>query len=145
MARSSNRFARIKKPLKSDMNVVPYIDVMLVLLVIFMVTAPMITSSVSVDLPTSHQQNSGSPNANLLYVVTIDKNAEFSLEHNKDKQVLTIEEIQDILVAAYDNEPNIQVMIQGDQSLAYGQVMQLMATLQQAGLKQVGLVTQPLK
>lgn len=145
MARSSNRFARIKKPLKSDMNVVPYIDVMLVLLVIFMVTAPMITSSVSVDLPTSHQQNSGSPNVNLLYVVTIDKNGDFSLEHNKDKQALPLEDIQDILVAAYDNEPNIQVMIQGDQSLAYGQVMQLMTTLQQAGLKQVGLVTQPLK
>ena len=51
MSRSTSRFARIKKPLKSEMNVVPYIDVMLVLLVIFMVTAPMITSKVNVDLP----------------------------------------------------------------------------------------------
>ena len=50
----SGRFERIKKPLKSDMNVVPYIDVMLVLLVIFMVTAPMITTGIKVDLPQAH-------------------------------------------------------------------------------------------
>ena len=146
MARSSSRFSRIKKPLKSDMNVVPYIDVMLVLLVIFMVTAPMITSSVNVDLPKSHQQNMGSSNAPDIYTVTIDAQGKFTLEHNfKNKQTLALDEIQNILIQAYQNDSEINVMIAGDQKIAYGKVMQLMSELQQAGLKQVGLVTQPLK
>ncbi len=145
MARSTSRFARIKKPLKSDMNVVPYIDVMLVLLVIFMVTAPMITSSVNVDLPKVHAQDSQSKGNVPIYVVEIDKNAQFSLDHDGKKQQLELNEIQNILLKAHEENPEINVMIQGDQSIAYGQVMQLMSNLQQAGLKQVGLVTQPLK
>lgn len=145
MARSTGRFSRIKKPLKSEMNVVPYIDVMLVLLVIFMVTAPMITSSVTVDLPKSHEQNAASPRPELLYVVTIDKAGQFSLEHDGDQQEQSLEQLQSTLINAYVENPEINVMIQGDQAIAYGQVMQLMSNLQQAGLKQVGLVTQPVK
>ncbi|TXJ09724.1 MAG: protein TolR [Acinetobacter sp.] len=145
MARSS-RFTRIKKPLKSDMNVVPYIDVMLVLLVIFMVTAPMITSSVNVDLPKSQQQNSGSVNTHDIYTVNIDQQGQFSLKRNAEKdQQLQLEDIQNILIQAYQQNPDIHVMIAGDQKIAYGEVMQLMSALQQVGLKQVGLVTQPLK
>ncbi|OEY98157.1 protein TolR [Acinetobacter qingfengensis] len=146
MARQSVRFARIKKPLKSDMNVVPYIDVMLVLLVIFMVTAPMITSTVNVDLPKVHQQDQTGQNAPALYIVSIDKDGKFFLkQQNQQREQLSLAEIEKILIAAHQENPDINVMIEGDQSVAYGQVMQLMSNLQQAGLTQVGLVTQPLK
>lgn len=147
MARQSSRFSRIKKPLKSDMNVVPYIDVMLVLLVIFMVTAPMITSNINVDLPQVHGQDQGSSNATAIYIVAIDKDGNFSLQdsQNKEQKNLALSEIENILISAYQDDPDINVMIAGDQSIAYGQVMQLMSNLQAAGLEQVGLVTQPLK
>ncbi|MCH4246419.1 MAG: protein TolR [Acinetobacter populi] len=146
MARRNSSFTRIKKPLKSDMNVVPYIDVMLVLLVIFMVTAPMITSSVNVDLPKVHSQDQGSDASAAIYVVSIDKEGQFSLQDQENTATnLSLDEIQEKLVAAFAQNPEIKVMIQGDQAVSYGQVMQLMSNLQQAGLKQVGLVTQPLK
>ncbi|OUY08457.1 protein TolR [Acinetobacter populi] len=146
MARRNGSFTRIKKPLKSDMNVVPYIDVMLVLLVIFMVTAPMITSSVNVDLPKVHSQDQGSDASAAIYVVSIDKEGQFSLQDQENTATnLSLDEIQEKLVDAFAQDPEIKVMIQGDQAVSYGQVMQLMSNLQQAGLKQVGLVTQPLK
>ncbi|GAA5015880.1 protein TolR [Acinetobacter puyangensis] len=146
MARRNSSFTRIKKPLKSDMNVVPYIDVMLVLLVIFMVTAPMITSSVNVDLPKVHSQDQGSDASAAIYVVSIDKEGQFSLQDQENTATnLSLDEIQEKLVDAFAQNPEIKVMIQGDQAISYGQVMQLMSNLQQAGLKQVGLVTQPLK
>ena len=79
----SGRFERIKKPLKSDMNVVPYIDVMLVLLVIFMVTAPMITSGIQVDLP----QANGNPieSKSAFARVTLDQDGQYFLEYKEHK------------------------------------------------------------
>jgi biopolymer transport protein TolR len=146
MARPNSRFARTKKPLKSEMNVVPYIDVMLVLLVIFMVTAPMITSTINVDLPKVHNQDQSSPHAPELYIVSIDKTGAFFLKQQNHQPVpMALDEIESRLIAAYQQNPEINVMLEGDQSISYGQVMQLMSNLQHAGLTQVGLVTQPLK
>ena len=84
----SGRFERIKKPLKSDMNVVPYIDVMLVLLVIFMVTAPMITTGVDVDLPQANSTPIESKEN--LAIVTLDKQGRYLLKDNdhKDETIL---------------------------------------------------------
>ncbi len=79
----SGRFERIKKPLKSDMNVVPYIDVMLVLLVIFMVTAPMITSGIQVDLPQANGNPIESKDAPAL--VTLNKDGQYFLEYKEHK------------------------------------------------------------
>lgn len=140
-----SRFQRVKKPLTSDMNVVPYIDVMLVLLVIFMVTAPMMTGSVSVDLPKAKVQDTPSKDASLIYVVEMDKQGQFVLQHQGERQELSLTDIEQQLIQAYQANPSVNVMIQADQAVVYGQVMQLMATLQQAGLKQVGLVTLPLQ
>lgn len=145
MARSSGRFARVKKPLKSEMNVVPYIDVMLVLLVIFMVTAPMITSGISVDLPQAKSQSfdSKEPPA----IVTIDAKGQYYLSYKDqdEKTSLSLTEIQDILVEANRGDVAVNVLVNGDQAASYGQVMQLMSNLQQAGLDQVGLLTKPLE
>lgn len=147
MSRSTSRFARIKKPLKSEMNVVPYIDVMLVLLVIFMVTAPMITSKVNVDLPKVNGQDQvANSSESSVYVVELESSGQLSLEKDgKNKQTMTLSEIESTLTSALEQDENINVMVAGDQSIAYGEVMKLMSDLQQAGLDQVGLVTQPLK
>ncbi|MGE4316136.1 protein TolR [Acinetobacter sp.] len=144
----SGRFERIKKPLKSDMNVVPYIDVMLVLLVIFMVTAPMITTGVKVDLP----QANGTPMQaeDRPAIVTLETDGTIKLEdksHNND--VLTLEELKAVLTEsqreASAQKKQMSVLINGSESRPYGEVMKLMSALQDAGLTQVGLLTEPLK
>lgn len=144
----SGRFERIKKPLKSDMNVVPYIDVMLVLLVIFMVTAPMITTGVKVDLP----QANGTPMQaeDRPAIVTLESDGTIKLEdktHNND--VLTLDELKAVLTEsqnqATEQKKQMSVLINGSESRPYGEVMKLMSTLQDAGLTQVGLLTEPLK
>ncbi|MEF9956596.1 MAG: protein TolR, partial [Acinetobacter sp.] len=144
----SGRFERIKKPLKSDMNVVPYIDVMLVLLVIFMVTAPMITTGVKVDLPQANSnpiQSEDTPT-----IVTLKSDGTITL---KDKvyndKVLSLEELESVLTEnqkqAEDDKKQLTILINGSESRPYGEVMKLMSALQDSGLTQVGLLTKPLK
>lgn len=143
----SGRFERIKKPLKSDMNVVPYIDVMLVLLVIFMVTAPMITSGIKVDLP----QANGTPiqSKDAPSIVSIKEDGSYYLEYkNQTTGPLQLSELTNTLVAAQEQAKTdgkeMNVVINGHQTRPYGDVMALMSSLQDAGLSQVGLLTQPL-
>lgn len=144
----SSRFKRVKKPLKSEMNVVPYIDVMLVLLVIFMVTAPMITTGVKVDLPQAN--NNPIENQDAPAIVSLKANGSIVLTYAEhDKEQVSVEQLKEILTeaqssAAAENK-QLPVMIEGDQSRAYGDVMSLMAALQDTGLTQVGLLTQPIK
>lgn len=145
----SGRFERIKKPLKSDMNVVPYIDVMLVLLVIFMVTAPMITSGIDVDLPQANNTSFASKES--LAIVSLSKDGQYYLNYKtyKDDQALSLSQLQEILTTAQTeataNQQQLSVLVNGDQSRPYGDVVALMASLQEAGLSQVGLLTEPLK
>lgn len=145
----SGRFERVKKPLKSEMNVVPYIDVMLVLLVIFMVTAPMITSGIKVDLP----QANGSPieSKDAPAMVSLDKDGNYFLKYQqyKETQPLELSELTSILSKAQTDakaeNKDLSVVIQGEKSRSYGEVMALMKSLQDAGVIQVGLLTEPLK
>lgn len=144
----SGRFERIKKPLKSDMNVVPYIDVMLVLLVIFMVTAPMITSGINVDLPQANGNPIESKDAPAM--VTLDKDGHYYLEYEQHKaEPLELSQLTQILTEAQtqaeaDNK-QLNVVIRGHNTRPYGEVIALMSSLQEAGLTQVGLLTEPLK
>lgn len=143
----SGRFERIKKPLKSDMNVVPYIDVMLVLLVIFMVTAPMITSGIDVDLP----QANGTPieSKDAPAMVSLDKDGRFFLKYKEHNitQALELGELTAILSEAQQQAQSenkeLHVVIEGEKTRPYGDVIALMDSLQQAGLTQVGLLTEP--
>jgi len=145
----SGRFERIKKPLKSDMNVVPYIDVMLVLLVIFMVTAPMITTGIKVDLPEANSSPIESKDAPA--IVSLDKDGQYYLKYKDlgSNQALSIEQLTSILsdaqMTAKTENKELNVIIEGEKSRSYGEVMSLMNSLQQAGLTQVGLLTEPLK
>lgn len=144
----SGRFERIKKPLKSDMNVVPYIDVMLVLLVIFMVTAPMITTGIKVDLP---QANSNPIQAeDRPVIVTLEADGTIKLEDkNHANDVLTLDELKTVLTNAQNEaqtaNKQLSVLINGSETRPYGEVMKLMSALQDAGLAQVGLLTAPIK
>ncbi len=141
MAMQGSPFGRIKKPLKSDMNVVPYIDVMLVLLVIFMVTAPMITAGIKVDLPES--KNTPFQSETQPAIVTIESDGQYSLEFDNRTNKVTLDELQARLTEAQakQGEQKLLVLVNGEKTVAYGKVIGLMASLQEAGLSQVGLLT----
>ena len=145
----SGRFERIKKPLKSDMNVVPYIDVMLVLLVIFMVTAPMITSGIKVDLPQANNHPIESKDMPARVTIGKDGNIYLAYQEHKDSEPLSLEQLETVLSAAQkqaeqDNK-QLTVLVSGEKSRPYGEVVELMSSLQEAGLTQVGLLTDSLK
>ena len=138
-------YARKKVALNSDMNVVPYIDVMLVLLVIFMVTTPMLTTGVDVDLP-KEQTKTISQNQ-LPVIVSLTDNGEIfiSYETYVDTPISEAELIQILSdlqkKGTDDGQEPLQVMINADQNNQYGAIMGLMASLQQAGIQKVGLLT----
>lgn len=138
-------YRREKKALNAEMNVVPYIDVMLVLLVIFMVTTPMLTTGVDVDLP-REQTNTLSQNQ-LPVIVSLTGSGEIfiSYENNIDMPISEPELINTLSNLQSQNsntdEQPLQVMINADQNNQYGSIMALMANLQQAGIQKVGLLT----
>lgn len=138
-------YARKKVALNAEMNVVPYIDVMLVLLVIFMVTTPMMTTGVDVDLP-REQTNTLSQNQLPVIVSLTDSGEIFiSYENNVDMPISEPELIDTLnnlqAQGSAEGLQPLQVMINADQNNQYGAIMGLMANLQQAGIKKVGLLT----
>ncbi len=140
-----NPYSRKKNTLNADMNVVPYIDVMLVLLVIFMVTAPMLTTGVDVDLP--KEQTNAMAQSQLHVIVSLTSSGEIfiSYENNIDMPISEPELINTLSNLQSQNSnagaPPIQVMINADQNNQYGAIVTLMANLQQAGIQKVGLLT----
>ena len=138
-------YRREKKALNAEMNVVPYIDVMLVLLVIFMVTAPMLMTGVDVDLP--KEQTNTMSQSQLPVIVSLTGSGEIfiSYENNIDLPISEPELIDTLTNLQNQNtdagaQP-LQVMINADKNNQYGAIMTLMATLQQAGIQKVGLLT----
>ena len=149
----ANPYSRNRsQKLNAGMNVVPYIDVMLVLLVIFMVTAPMLTTGVDIDLPKAQtkslQQGTQLPvivslkSDGQLYLSTQDKSDE---PMSEAALIATLNNLQSQPQYQFDGKPNVNVMINADQNNQYGDIIQLMANLQQAGIQKVGLLTAPPK
>jgi biopolymer transport protein TolR len=131
-----------RKPI-ADINVVPYIDVMLVLLVIFMVTAPLITQGVKVDLPQAAAQpqpGEGSPPV----VIHIDQFGDTYVDLG-DAELLPVDQqlLYERLRNLLDNAPGTPVMVRADASVDYGLVVDAMVAAQAAGVPSVGLVTRP--
>ena len=127
----------------SEINVVPYIDVMLVLLIIFMITAPLITQGVKVDLPTS-QAEVLPPSQIEPVIVTIDALGNVYLDIGQDPEEKLSEELLVTRISAVVNyKPNTRVLIRGDQKVFYGRVVEIMTFLQAAGVENVGMITQP--
>ena len=122
----------------SDINVTPLVDVMLVLLVIFMVTAPIIQQGVQVNLPAT--SSSAIPGTEEHLVVTVAKNGKIYLNDN----VMTLGDIGQKLRAIAKTQPNKQVYLRADQDVRYGLVMKTIAEIKQAGIERLGMVTRPL-
>lgn len=135
--------ARVRKKRKqmSDINVVPYIDVMLVLLIIFMVTAPLLTQGVKVNLPKASAKQLA-PEKNQPMVVTVNSQGQYFLNvADNPKAPIDANTLMKKVRAAITATPDRKVYVRGDQSAEYGQVVQAMVLLQRAGVGSVGLVT----
>jgi len=148
MARIRNR----RKPV-AEMNVVPYIDVMLVLLVIFMVTAPMLNQGVKVELPKVSSEVL--PQDNDARVLTISIKADKSYYWNMGSEVDTetaqetaqkldelVDAVSKIIAQTRSQGKRVQVFVRGDKSVDYGAVMALIGGLQEADVGNVGLITE---
>jgi biopolymer transport protein TolR len=125
--------------LMSDINVTPFVDVMLVLLVIFMVTAPMMMQGVDVNLPEATAKPLDSQKENI--VITIDKNQQV---HINDFAV-EMDYLHEKLIKIIENKPNREVYFRADQSVPYGVVVKVMAEIKGAGVEKLGMVTVPVE
>ncbi|MCU0767397.1 MAG: protein TolR [Gammaproteobacteria bacterium] len=136
------RRTKSRKPM-GEINVVPYIDVMLVLLVIFMITAPLLTEGVKVDLPQAEARPMNE-DAKRPLVVTVDKAGGLFLTYDDDRTLpVGRQELLDKAAAILRLNADIPVLVKGDRDVGYGQVVGAMVLLQQAGAPKVGLVTEP--
>jgi biopolymer transport protein TolR len=133
---------KTRRPM-AEINVVPYIDVMLVLLVIFMITAPLLTQGVKVELVEADAKPI-EEDAKRPLVVSVEADGTWSITYDDDR-VQRVDE-EDLLLkssAIIKNNPGIPVLIKGDKGVVYDRVVRAMVVLQQAGAPSVGLITQP--
>ena len=139
-----NRRRNRMHTLNADINVVPYIDVMLVLLVIFMITAPLLTQGINVNLP--NEKGKAISTKKEPIILSVDQQGEYFLNTSKDpatpisKQDL-LSNISTTLQKAKNNPPAIYV--KGDKNVEYGKIVAAMSLLQKAGANNIGLFTQP--
>jgi biopolymer transport protein TolR len=132
---------RKKRRLNAEINVVPYIDVMLVLLVIFMVTAPLLTQGIDVELP----QASSNPLANQDQPLTLSVNArgQFFLEFGSNQdQPISDADLGGRVHSVLDNKPQTMILVKADGRVPYDSVARAMSILQGAGASKIGFVTE---
>lgn len=121
----------------SQINVTPFVDVMLVLLIIFMVTAPMLDQGVQVDLP-EVKEAPGLPAQQEPLVVSMQRNGQIFIGKTEIKQV---SKLGPVLQQALKGKPEREVFLEADQKVPYGRVVQVMAAVKQAGVEKLGMVT----
>ncbi len=131
-----------RKPM-GEINVVPFIDVMLVLLVIFMITAPMLTQGVQVDLPQVTSEPIDEVEDSEPIVVAVDRDGHYFLSIGGEETSVSLDEIAERVIILLERRPGTPVMVRGDRNVSYGQVVNLMSTLQIAGVSNVGLISEP--
>ncbi|QHJ13703.1 Protein TolR [Paraglaciecola mesophila] len=136
-------YVRKRRRPVSEINVVPYIDVMLVLLIIFMVTAPLVTQGVKVDLPKAEAQPLEDDSKPPL-IASVDASGNYFLNIAEDeKQAMTAVDVATLVAAHLRIEPETPVVVKGDGAVPYSNIVQLMVLLQRAGAPSVGLMTDP--
>ena len=147
MARAVPQFRSRRRTRRqvAEINVVPYIDVMLVLLVIFMITAPLLQTGVEIDLPdASATPIADSGEATEPLILSVNSEGEWFLNVGEDTESpLAREEILRLASAVLRLNPSRRVLVAGDKSIDYGQIMQAMVTLQLAGAPEIGLMSDP--
>jgi biopolymer transport protein TolR len=127
----------------SEINVVPYIDVMLVLLVIFMITAPLLSQGVAVELPKAAAKPLPAPEKEPV-VISIDGAGRYFINYGDDQdRPVPLEALVNRVAALRKYQPAVPIYLKGDRKVDYGRVVELMALLQGAGIEGVGLVTEP--
>ncbi len=132
---------RKRKPI-AEINVVPYIDVMLVLLIIFMVTAPLLTEGVKIDLPqTKANPVEANPEAPEPFILTVDAEGQLYI----DDLARNEQEVLIYATALYREKPQTDFLVRGDKNTRYDNVLQAMVLLKQAGIETVSLITEPPK
>ncbi len=135
--------ARRGRKLMGEINVVPYIDVMLVLLIIFMLTAPMMSQGIKVDLPKAGAE-SLKPSDQPPLILSVDKAGRFYLSvSSRPEDPLDGDTVMQRVSAVLRRAPETTVLVKADAAVAYGKVVQGMVLLQRAGAQQVGFVTDP--
>ena len=122
----------------SEINVTPFVDVMLVLLIIFMVTAPLLTVGVQVDLPESNADSLQSDNEPL--ELTISKDGNIYIQETE----INIKELIPKLIAITDNRLDTKIYVRGDEVINYGKVMRVLGELSGSGFSKVALITKPI-
>ena len=134
-------YVRKRRRPVSEINVVPYIDVMLVLLIIFMVTAPLVTQGVKVDLPKAQAQPL-EVDAKPPLIASVDAQGQYFLNVGDSQQEpMSAVDLATLVAAHLQVEPNTPVVVKGDGAVAYSKIVQLMVLLQRAGAPSVGLMT----
>jgi biopolymer transport protein TolR len=133
---------RAKRKLVAEINVVPYIDVTLVLLVVFMVTAPLLMQGVKVDLPVANSAPMDKQKQEPL-IISIKSDGTYWIDENGTNIANSLSFIKDRVAKVLRQKPNTPVLVWGDTAVDYGSVVDLMSQLQIAGAPSVGLVTEP--
>lgn len=133
-----------RKPM-AEINVVPYIDVMLVLLIIFMVTAPMLTQGVKVDLPETTSDPIQADKDVESIVVSVDSNGAYYVEvGDEGGDPMSLAEVRGQVAKILSQRTSSDILVRGDENVDYGTVVRLMAALQGAGATSIGLITDTL-
>lgn len=145
MMMASGRSKKYRKPM-AEMNVVPYVDVMLVLLVIFMITTPLLSQGVKVNLPKAQAQTLSAKDKEPI-VVSVDAKGNYFLNiASNPEQIIDatalVNRVSAELQIDQKQGQQRQVLVKGDQNVDYGKVVQAMVLLQQAGAQSVGLMTE---
>lgn len=136
---------RSRRELKSEINIVPLLDVLLVLLLIFMATAPIITQSVEVDLPDATDSKTVSTNDEPPVIVEVAGVGQYSIVVGKDRmEQLPSEQVAAEAQRRLEENPKTVFLIGGAKDVPYDEVIKALNLLHQAGVKSVGLMTQPI-
>ncbi len=132
---------RKRRKLKSEINVVPYIDVMLVLLIIFMVTAPLLTLSTDVNLPTSNAKALESKQDPVIVTVKPDGRLGLQLPEEKITREMSVDQLRALLTGLAEQDKDVRVVIAGDKDAPYQKIMDAMDVIKAAKIDKVGMIS----
>ncbi|PJK00544.1 protein TolR [Lysobacteraceae bacterium NML91-0213] len=132
-----------RRKLKNEINVVPYIDVMLVLLIIFMVTTPLLNLGTDINLPDSNARSVGAPKDPV--VVSVYPDGSLALMVERQNQMVTREDLEARLRAIQTQNPGATVLVRGEAAASYQLVMDALNTINDAGVTKVSLLSRPLE
>ncbi len=123
----------------AEINVTPFVDVMLVLLIVFMITAPLLLAGVQVDLPESRA--AGLPGQDEPLSITVTANGDVYVQET----AVELDRLGPMLVAITDANQEVRIFVRGDRTLAYGRIMEVIGTVNAAGFRRVALVSEPVQ